>query len=69
MKEIFKELFKLAVMVVIVMAAFFGFIGLFVLMLEGIEILPQYIGGLFTFLLYVAVFVLVFTGIKHFADR
>lgn len=69
MKEIMKELAKLAVMTTIVMAAFFGFIGLVVLMLEGLEFLPQYIGGFFTFLLYVAFYMLMFAGIKYFADR
>ena len=69
MKDILKELVRLAVLTLVVMVAFFGFIGLVALMLEGIEFLPQYIGGFFTFLLYVAFYLLIFAGIKYFADR
>lgn len=69
MKDILKELVKLAIVTALIMVAFFGAIGLIALMLEGIEVLPQYIGGLFTFLLYAAVFMLMFAGIKYFADR
>lgn len=69
MKDILKELVKLAVVTTIIMVAFFGAIGLIALMLEGIEVLPQYIGGFFTFLLYAAGFMLMFACIKYFADR
>lgn len=69
MKELMKESVKLIVVTVLVLLAFFGFIGIVALMIEGIEVLPKYIGGFFTFLLYVAGFVLIFVGIKYFADR
>lgn len=69
MKDILIELARLAVMTTIIMVGFFGFIGLIVLMLEGMEILPQYIGGFFTFLLYVAFYLLIIAVVKHFADR
>ena len=38
-------------------------------MIEGITFLPKYIGGFCTFLLYVAFYLLLFAGIKYFADR
>lgn len=60
MKELLKELVKLVVMTVVVMAAFFGFMGLVALMINGITFLPPYIGGFGTFLLYVAVFMVIF---------
>jgi hypothetical protein len=69
MKEIMKELVKLAVMIVIVMTAFFGFMAFVALMINGLNYLPQYIGGFGTFILYSAVFMVMFAGIKYFADR
>jgi hypothetical protein len=60
MKEIMKELVRLAVLTIIVMVAFFGFMAIVALMLNGLDYLPQYIGGFGTFMLYVAVFMLIF---------
>lgn len=69
MKEIMKELVKLAVLTIIIMVAFFGFIAIVALMLNGIDFLPQYIGGFGTFMLYVAGFMLMFAGIYEFSKR
>lgn len=69
MKELLKELVKLVVMTVVVMAAFFGFMGLVALMINGITFLPPYIGGFSTFLLYIAFFALMFAGIYEFSRR
>lgn len=60
MKEIMKELARLAVLTMIVMVAFFVFMAIVALMLNGLDYLPQYIGGFGTFMLYVAVFMLIF---------
>lgn len=60
MKDILKELARLAVLTVIVMVSFFVFMAIVALMLNGLDYLPQYIGGFGTFMLYVAVFMLVF---------
>ena len=60
MKDILKELVRLAVLTIIVMVAFFAFMAFVALMLNGLEYLPQYIGGFGTFMLYVAVFMLIF---------
>lgn len=60
MKEIIKELVQLTIMLILCIVVFFAVIGIICLMLNGIEILPQYIGGLFTFLLYIAGFTLFF---------
>jgi hypothetical protein len=59
MKELIKELVRLAVLTAIVTIAFFGFVGFVALMLKGIEILPIYIGGFTTFILYVAFFLMI----------
>ena len=69
MKELLKELVKLVVMTVVVMAAFFGFMGLVALMINGITFLPPYIGGFGTFLLYVAIYAIMFVAIYEFAKK
>jgi hypothetical protein len=60
MKDILKELVRLAVLTVIVMVAFFAFMAFVTVIIEGAEFLPKYIGGFGTFMLYVAVFMLIF---------
>ena len=69
MKDILKELARLAVLTIIVMVALFAFMAIVALMLNGLDYLPQYIGGFGTFMLYVAIFMLVFAIIKCFADK
>lgn len=69
MKEIMKELVKLAVLIVIVMVAFFGFMAFVAVMWKGITFLPYYIGEFGTLMLYVAFFLLMFAGIKHFSKN
>lgn len=69
MKELVKESAKLLIGTLLVMLAFFGFLGIVSLLVEGLTFLPPYIGGFSTFMLYVAVFMLVFALIKYFADR
>lgn len=69
MKEIMKELVRLAVLTIIVMVAFFAFMAIVALMLKGLDYLPQYIGGFGTFMLYVAGFMLMFAGIYEFSKR
>lgn len=59
MKDILKELVRLAVLTIIVMVAFLGFLSIVALSLNGLEILPQYIGGFGTFMLYLAVYALI----------
>lgn len=66
MKDILKGLARLAIMLAIITIAFFGFMAIVALMLNGLEWLPQYIGGFGTFMLYVAVFMAMFAGIKYF---
>lgn len=63
MKDILKDLAKLAVMTILVMVAFFAFMAFVALMLNGLDYLPQYIGGFGTFMLYVAIFMLIFAFI------
>lgn len=66
MKDILKGLARLAIMVAIITIAFFGSMGFVALMLIGLEWLPQYIGGFGTLMFYVAVFMVMFAGIKYF---
>lgn len=69
MKELFEGLARLAVMIVIGMAAFFGFLSFVALMWKGTTFLPHYIGGFGTLMLYVAVYLLIFAAVKYFADK
>lgn len=69
MKELLKELVKLAVLTMIIMVAFFAFMAFVAIMIEGIYFLPKYIGGFGTFMLYVAGFMLMFAGIKYFVNK
>jgi hypothetical protein len=69
MKEIMKELVRLAVLTIIAMVAIFGFMAIVALMLNGLDYLPQYIGGFGTFMLYVAFYLLIFAVVKYFADK
>lgn len=64
-----KELARLAFVTVLLLLAFLGFLGIVALLVEGLTFLPPYIGGFGTFMFYVAVFMLIFAGIKCFADR
>ena len=64
-----KELARLAVLTIIVMVAFFAFMVFVAIMIEGAEFLPKYIGGFGTFMLYVAVFMVMFAGIYEFSKR
>lgn len=66
MKDILIELSKIAVSIVLIMGVFFGIMGLVALMVKGIEILPQYIGGFLTFLLYVAFYAMLIAILFHF---
>lgn len=59
MKELMKELARLAILTAIVTIAFFGFIGFVALSLNGIDFLPQYIGGFGTFMLYLSTYALI----------
>lgn len=59
MKELIKELVRLAVLTAIVTIAFFGFVGFVALSLNGIDFLPQYIGGFGTFMLYLSTYALI----------
>lgn len=69
MKELMKESAKLIVGTVLVLLAFFGFMGLVALMINGITFLPPYIGGFGTFLLYVAIYAIMFVAIYEFAKK
>ena len=69
MKEFILELAKLAVQFVIVMICFMSFWAVMSLIIKGADYLPQYIGGVGTFLLYVSFFMLMFAGIYEFNKR
>lgn len=69
MKDILKELVKLAVLTVIVMVAFFSFLTFVAMLWKGMTFLPPYIGEFGTLMLYVAFFLLVFAGVKYFSEK
>lgn len=69
MKELIKELVRLAVLTAIVTIAFFGFVGFVALSLEGIDFLPQYIGGFGTFMLYLSIFTLIFCMLYNYKNE
>lgn len=54
---------KLILAVLILLVLFFVGCWFLAALIKGIEILPQYIGGFGTFMLYVAGFMLLFAGI------
>ena len=64
-----RTLIELIVSLLIVFGVFTAVIGAMALMINGLDYLPQYIGGFGTFMLYVSFYLLVFAGIKYFADR
>lgn len=69
MKDILKELARLAVLTMIVMVAFFAFMAIVALILNGLDYLPQYIGGFGTFMLYVAIYAIIFACVYEFSRR
>jgi hypothetical protein len=69
MKEIMKELVRLAVLTIIVMVAFFSFMAFVAVMIKGIEFLPKYIGGFGTFLLYICIYAIIFMALYDFSKK
>lgn len=63
-----RTLIELIVSLLIVFGVFVLIVGIMALIILGIQFLPQYIGGFSTFMLYIAVFMLMFAGIKYFTE-
>lgn len=66
MKEV---IIDFIVKLIIVIIGFTLLVGITALCIEGIEFLPQYIGGFGTFMLYVALFTLLFTGLYKLNNK
>lgn len=69
MKELLKELVKLIFAMLLVFAAFIAFWAFIAFVIKCFEVLPYYVGHFVTTLLYIAFIMLMFAGIKYFADR
>jgi hypothetical protein len=68
MKWLIKDIARLIVFTSIFLGGLFLFFGFMALLVKGIEILPHYIGGFFTFLLYAAFYALLFAIIAKIKD-
>lgn len=66
MKEV---IIDFIVKLIIVIIGFTLLVGITALCIEGIKFLPQYIGGFGTFMLYVALFTLLFTGLYKLNNK
>lgn len=64
-----RTLIELIVSLLIVFGVFTAVVGAIALIINGLNYLPQYIGGFGTFILYVAGFILIFSAINDFTDR
>ena len=65
MKNILTDLVILTVQVVLLVIALFAGLYAISLLIQGIEFLPQYIGGFGTFMLYVAGFLLLLSVVLY----
>ena len=64
-----RTLIELIVSLLIVFGVFVAVVGAIVLMLNGLDYLPQYIGGFGTFMLYVSVFTLIFCMLYNYKNK
>ena len=64
-----RTLIELIVSLLIVFGVFIAVVGAIVLMLNGLDYLPQYIGGFGTFMLYVSVFTLIFCMLYNYKNK
>lgn len=64
-----KTLIELIVSLLIVFGVFIAVMGAIALMLNGLDYLPQYIGGFGTFMLYLAIFTLIFCMLYNYKNK
>jgi hypothetical protein len=64
-----KTLIELIVSLLIVFGVFTAVVGAMALMLNGLDYLPQYIGGFGTFMLYLSIFTLIFCMLYNYKNK
>ena len=64
-----KTLIELIVSLLIVFGVFTAVMGAMALMLNGLDYLPQYIGGFGTFMLYLSIFTLIFCMLYNYKNK
>ena len=64
-----RTLIEFIVSLLIVFGVFVAVMGAMALMLNGLDYLPQYIGGFGTFMLYVSVFTLIFCMLYNYKNK
>ena len=64
-----RTLIELIVSLLIVFGVFTAVIGAMALMLNGLDYLPQYIGGFGTFMLYLSIFTLIFCMLYNYKNK
>lgn len=60
---------ELIVSLLIVFGVFIAVMGAMALMLNGLDYLPQYIGGFGTFMLYLSIFTLIFCMLYNYKNK
>lgn len=64
-----RTLIELIVSLLIVFGVFTAVMGAMALMLNGLNYLPQYIGGFGTFMLYLSIFTLIFCMLYNYKNK
>jgi uncharacterized membrane protein YvlD (DUF360 family) len=64
-----RTLIELIVSLLIVFGVFTAVVGAMALMLNGLDYLPQYIGGFGTFMLYLSIFTLIFCVLYNYKNK
>ena len=64
-----RTLIELIVSLLIVFGVFTAVVGAMALMLNGLDYLPQYIGGFGTFMLYLSIFTLIFCMLYNYKNK
>jgi hypothetical protein len=64
-----RTLIELIVSLLIVFGVFTAVMGAMALMLNGLNYLPQYIGGFGTFMLYLSMFTLIFCVLYNYKNK
>lgn len=64
-----RSLIELIVSLLIVFGVFTAVVGAIALMINGLNYLPQYIGGFGTFMLYLSLFTLIFCMLYNYKNK
>lgn len=64
-----RTLIELTVALLIVFGVFIAVVGAMALMINGLDYLPQYIGGFGTFMLYLSIFTLIFCMLYNYKNK